>query len=179
VYDYQFKPTIMRKFLTITLITFFGITGFSQKFLQIETYGKPKAEKLFIGQGITYQLKDSKDWHYVVIEDLIIDQQLIQTVRGYLKLSDIAELREERGWPQVLKTSLYTFGAGWSLFAAVGFATDGRPETSYRKGDAILTASTLASGWLVSKIFKYKNIKLGKRKNLRMIEIPLNDEFPN
>ena len=169
---------LMRTFITLTLISFLGFNGLAQKILQIETYGKPKAEKLYIGQGITYQLKDSEDWHYVIIEDLIIDQQLIQTVRGYLKLSDIGALRTERGWSKAAKISLMTFGAAWSVFGVIGYATDGRPETKYSAGDAIVSASTLSSGWIIGKVFKYKKTSLGKRKNLRMIEIPILGSFP-
>jgi hypothetical protein len=164
----------------LCLLFFLSLANFSfgQKILQIETYGRAKTEKLFIGQGITYQLKDSKDWHYVIIEDLLIEQQLIQTVRGYLKLSDIGALRNERGWAQAAKVSLITFGAGWSLFGIIGYATDGNPETKYSAGDAIFSASTIASGFLIGKIFKYKKTKIGKRKNLRMIEIPIEGRFP-
>lgn len=168
----------MRIVLSLLLLFFFSCHSFGQKILQIETYGKARTEKLFIGQGITYQLKDSEDWHYVVIEDLLVDQQLIQTVRGYLKLSDIGALRRERGWSQAAKVSLMTFGAGWSLFGIIGYATDGNPDTKYSAGDAIFSASTIASGWLIGKLFKYKKIKLGKRKNLRMIEIPIEGSFP-
>lgn len=168
----------MRVIFLLLLFSSFTFFASAQKILQIETYGRAKTEKLFIGQGITYQLKDSEDWHYVVIEDLLIDQQLIQTVRGYLKLSEIGALRTERGWSKATQVSLMTFGAAWSAFALVGYATDGRPETSYSASDAVVSATSIASGWLIGKIFKYKKIKLGKRKNLRMIEIPIQDKFP-
>ncbi len=168
----------MRIVLCLLFLLFLSSFSFGQKILQIETYGRAKTEKLFIGQGITYQLKDSEDWHYVVIEDLLVDQQLIQTVRGYLKLSEIGTLRTERGWSQAAKVSLITFGAGWSLFGLIGYATDGNPDSKYSAGDAIFSASTIATGFLIGKIFKYKKTKLGKRKNLRMIEIPVQGKFP-
>lgn len=169
----------MRVILSLILFISLGYSAAAQKILQIETYGKAKTEKLFIGQGITYQLTGSDDWHYVVIEDLIIDQQLIQTVRGYLKLSEISALRYERGWAQAAKSGLVIFGAGWTLFGVIGYATDGRPETKYGLRDAIISGTSIATGFLIGKIFKYKKIKLGKRKNLRMIEIPVLDKFPD
>ena len=169
---------LMRLIFTFFLLFSLISLTWGQKILQIETYGKAKTEKLFIGQGITYQLKDSEDWHYVVIEDLLIDQQLIQTVRGYLKITDIGALRTERGWSGPAKVSLMTFGAAWSVFGVIGYATDGRPETKYSAGDAIVTVSSVATGWLIGKIFKYKKTKFGKRKNLRMIEIPIQGGFP-
>ena len=63
----------MRLIFTFFLLFSLTCLTWGQKILQIETYGKAKTEKLFIGQGITYQLKDSEDWHFVVIEDLLIE----------------------------------------------------------------------------------------------------------
>jgi hypothetical protein len=150
----------------LCLLFFLSLANFSfgQKILQIETYGRAKTEKLFIGQGITYQLKDSKDWHYVIIEDLLIEQQLIQTVRGYLKLSDIGALRNERGWAQAAKVSLITFGAGWSLFGIIGYATDGNPETKYSAGDAIFLLPPLPPGFSSEKYSNTKKQRLEKGK---------------
>ena len=165
----------MRLIFTFILISSFAFMGFAQKVLQIETYGKAKTSKIFIGQGITYQLNDSKDWQYAVIEDLLIEQGLIETARGYVKMKEIKSFRFERRAANATRTSLYVFGASWSLFAAIGYSTDGNPETNYSKGDAILTASTFATGWLVSKLFRFKIVKFGKRKWLRMLEIPFKE----
>ena len=162
----------MRLTFTFILLSFFAFTGFTQKVLQIETYGKARTSKIFIGQGITYQLKDSKNWQYAVIEDLLVEQGLIETARGYVKMKEIKSFRFERRAANAARTSLFVFGTSWSLFAVIGYATDGNPETKYSKGDAIVTASSIATGWLISKLFRFKIVKFGKRKWLRMLEIP-------
>ena len=70
------KNKRMRLLLLCTLLSafFFSIDSHAQKVLQIERYGRAETEKIFIGEGIEYQLTDSKDWRYAVIEDINIEQ---------------------------------------------------------------------------------------------------------
>lgn len=162
----------MRYFLLFTLFFAFLIPQINaQKVIQIERYGKAKTEKIFIGDGIEYRLKGSKDWRYAVVEDINIDQNLIVLADRYLEPDKIDAFRYYRSYSQKLGLQVMTFGVAWSGFALVGTAVDGNPETKYRLSDGIVTASSLAAGFGIAKLLKYKTIKFGKRKRLRLVDI--------
>ena len=139
--------------------------------MQIERVGRVKAEKIFIGQSFNYKLSGFDGFQYGVIEDLKVDEGIILFQDRYVKVEDIEAIRYQKNWAKGVSRSLLYFGAGWSLFAALGTATDGDPETSYRTSDAIVSATALASSFILANSFKYKTIKFGKRKRLRLLEI--------
>ncbi len=143
----------------------------AQKVLQIEKAGSFKVQKIFIGQTIDYKLEGNDYFIEGVIEDLDIENQVIVLADRYVTLKDIVALRYPRSWPQGVSKSLLWFGVGWSFFAVVGTATDGESSTSYQWSDAVVSASSLTSSFLVSKISRYKKIKIGKRRRLRLLDI--------
>jgi hypothetical protein len=49
--------------------------------------------------------------------------------------------------------------------------TDGRPETSYRTSDAIVTGSALAVGLLLPKLISFRVKKIGKKYRLRLLDL--------
>lgn len=163
----------MRLFILFTLLSglLLSTNSYGQKVVQIERYGKAKADKIFIGEGIEYQLKDSKDWRYAVIEDINVEQNLIVLADRYLDPEKIAAFRYYRPVSRNLGFQMMTFGAAWSGYALVGTALDGNPDTNYRLSDGIVTATAIAAGYGVMKLFKYKKIRFGKRKRLRLVDI--------
>lgn len=143
----------------------------AQKVLQIERFGRAKTEKIFIGEGIEYRVKGSKEWRYAVIEDINIDQNLIVLADRYLEPDKIDAFRYYRPYSQKLGIQVMAFGLAWSGFALVGTAVDGNPETKYKLSDGIVTATALATGYGISQLLKYKTIRFGKRKRLRLVDI--------
>ncbi|GJM36260.1 MAG: hypothetical protein DHS20C18_52610 [Saprospiraceae bacterium] len=156
----------------ITLLLFlFSSQLTAQKVLQIETYGKANTKKIFIGQEIDYLLKETDIWHNAVIEDLRIDRNLVVLGDRYVALEDIGAFRTPHNWSRPVGNQLMLFGLTWSGYALIGKLTDGRSETNYGWGDAIVTGTAGLVGLLLPKIFRYKTTKFGKRKRLRMIDI--------
>lgn len=143
----------------------------AQKVLQIEKYGQAKTEKIYIGTGIEYRLKDSKEWRYAVIEGLNTDQNLIVLADRYLDPEKIDAFRYYRPNIKRLGIQVMTFGVAWSGYALIGTAFDRDPSTHYRLSDGIVTAAALASGFSITQLFKYKKVRFGKRKRLRMVDI--------
>lgn len=152
-------------------IYFFIPSVFAQRVLQIERFGSPKTDKIFIGEGIEYRLKDSKVWRYAVIEDINVEQNLIVLADRYLDPEKVGAFRYYRPNSQKLGLQVMAFGAAWSGFALVGTAVDGNPDTNYRLSDGIVTATGLVAGYGITRLFKYKKIKFGKRKRLRLVDI--------
>ena len=89
------------KLLYTTLIFsfLFFVPLSAQKLLQIEKFGKAKTEKIFIGQTITYELKDAKEygWYTGVVEDFLIDDELIVFKDRFIKIDNISAMKYERG----------------------------------------------------------------------------------
>lgn len=156
---------------TLLSCVIFSAQTHAQKVVQIERYGKAETDKIFIGEGIEYQLKDSKNWRYAVIEDINVEQNLIVLADRYLDPEKIAAFRYYRPISRNLGFQMMTFGVAWSGYALVGTALDGNPDTKYRLSDGIVTATSLAAGYGVMKLFKYKKIRFGKRKRLRLVDI--------
>ena len=138
------KKTRMRYLLLFPLLfLFFGIIQ-AQKVLQIERYGSPKTEKIFIGEGIEYQLKGEESWRYAVIEDINVEQNLIVLADRYLDPQKIAAFRYYRPGAKRLGIQMMFFGAAWSGYALIGTAVDGNSETNYQLSDGIVTAAAIA-----------------------------------
>lgn len=164
----------------LALLLLLGSCWFAnaQKVLQIEKYGSPKTKKMYIGQEINYKLKNDEVWYRGVIEDLNIERNWIVMRDRYVPLDSIEAFRRPKGWSKSVRTSLYTFGAGWSSLALVGTLTDNNPDTHYLWSDAVVTGTSWLTGWIIPKIFKNKITKFGKKRRLRMLDLTFKKEAP-
>ncbi|MCB9265203.1 MAG: hypothetical protein H6558_09280 [Lewinellaceae bacterium] len=148
----------------------------AQKVLQIEKYGNPRAEKIFIGDPVTYQLKGEDIFHDSYIEDIRVEDSLLVLDDRYVNVFDISALRYERTWPRATGISLFWFGIGWSGFAAIGTALDGNDDTKYRWSDAVVSASALSLSFAIPRLFRNKTVKIGKRRRLRLLDLRFKQE---
>ncbi len=139
--------------------------------MQIETYGKPKVQKFFIGNKIQYKLKNQKGWTTDIIRDFLVEENIIEMDEKFIQLSNIEALRFNRAYTKTIETSLYTFGIAWSAFALIGYSTDGNPDTRYSKFDLSVSLISGITGWAIGRLFKYKTIKIGKRKKIRLVDV--------
>ncbi len=155
--------------LAITLLAVGKVSA--QKVLQIETRGKVKTQKIFIGDEIHYKVRGDELWHTGYISDLLVEENVISLEDRYVKLEDIEAMRWYRPWSKAASISLYTFGLAWSGLALIGKATDGDPESNYRWSDAIVTGVSVAIGWVVGKFFRWKTTRFGTRKRLRILDL--------
>ncbi len=167
----------MKKMLLFTLL-FFCFLGchsslFSQKVLQIERYGKAKTEKIFIGEPLTFQIKELGEpvWYTAVVEDLFVEDSVLLLGPRYIHLKNIEALKYERGWPTLANRTLLTFGLSWSGFAFIGTLTDNDSSTNYRWSDAAVTGTSILLAIALPKLFGTRKVKLGKRKRLRMLNL--------
>jgi hypothetical protein len=168
----------MRTAILLVLSSLLSFASSAQKVLQIERYGRVKTKKMYIGQEITYQLKNDDGWYRGVIEDLDVEKNWIVMRDRYVPLDSIAAFRRPQNWSRAARTSLYTFGAGWSANALVGTLTDGNPATNYLWSDAVVTGTSWLTGWILPKIFKNKITKFGKKRRLRMLDLTFKQGAP-
>lgn len=141
-----------------------------QRLLQIETYGKAKTKKIFIGEQITYAQTGMEGWHTSYIEDILPAQGRLALSDRYLVVSNITALRYRSAWPGV-GTSLMTFGTAWAGYALIGYTFDGNPETNFSALDAVVGGTSILAGLAMRRFLKYKTIKIGKRKRLRLLDL--------
>lgn len=145
----------------------------AQKMLLIERYGKANPKKIYVGETIRYKLEDDDQWYIGVMQDIILEQNLIVLGDRYVAIDKIVKIRYTRNWAKRIGPMFFWFGSGWSVFAAIGTATDGDSSTNYRWSDAIVTGASWLVAWTIPKIFKYKTYTLGKRRKLRPIDISI------
>lgn len=155
--------------LLILIISFSQLNA--QKVLQVEKYGRPLAEKIYIGDPITYQLRGEDVFHSSFIEGIKVEDSLLVLSDRYVNVYDISALRYERNWPRATGISLFWFGIGWSGLAAIGTAVDGNDDSRYRWSDAIVSAGSLALSFSIPRLFKNKTLKIGKRRRLRLLDL--------
>ena len=160
------------RFLLFLLLGGFLSTGLSaQKFLQLEKANRARTTKFYAGQEITYRLKGKTEWYTSSITDVQMDSQRVALDLKYLPVSDIEAVQLE--YPGLLRSlgpSFMIFGASWAGFSLIGAAFD---NYKLNAGTAIVTGSGLALGFTLHQIFKSKRVKMGERRRLRAVEVPL------
>lgn len=156
---------------TLVVLAFSG-TLRSQKVLLLEKYGQDKAQRLSRGDALTFRMEGDNFWQSGVITELRPDIQAIVMNERFVLIEEIEVLRlSGSGLLNYMGLSFMTFGVGWSAFALVGYATDGNPETAYSGFDATVSATAIASGFLLRKLFARKKLKMNERNRLRIVDL--------
>ncbi|MFK7933034.1 MAG: hypothetical protein AB8G22_05950 [Saprospiraceae bacterium] len=161
----------MRLFCLLLFLAFVT-TSSAQKVLQLEKYGNlKKTRKYYIGQEVTYQLKGDDLWYTLPIERIIEEENIVVFNDRFVKLDSIRAIKSfhTRDRSRRMATTLNVFGIAWSVFALGGSIAN--EDFSYRRGDAITTATALTLGHLVKWIFKDKKYKMGRKYRLRTLDL--------
>lgn len=142
----------------------------AQQFMQLERYGKPRVTRIYPGEVIQY--RQEGDWYEGEIMDFRHDFNWVVLHNRYVPLQEISALRYARQWPKPIGRQIQLFGISWSGWALIGSATDPTPGIDYRWSDVAVSATALATGTALPYIIgKYKVIKLGKRRKLRLMDL--------
>ncbi len=159
------------KYLLFTLFLLFGTFSTSaQKFIQMEKYGSPKVKKYFIGEEITYKLKEfPDDWTTSIIEDIVMEENLVVFNNRTIKLDEITTIRSFKParWSVPISKNLYRFGLSWGFFSLLGPLV-GFPITW---AALIVPATAYTTGFLIKNLFRHRTYRLGKRRWLRMLDM--------
>ena len=143
----------------------------AQKFIQLEKANRAQTSKFYVGQEFTYRLKGETEWFTSTITDVQMDSQLVAFDWKRMPVANIEAIRlQHAGILRGLGPSFMIFGASWGGFSLIGAAFDDYKLTA---GTAIVTGTGLASGFLLHQIFKNKKVKMGERRRLRAMEVPV------
>jgi hypothetical protein len=143
----------------------------AQKFLALERAGNPINKRIAIGSMITYQLKEGQGWTTAEIIDIDAENGLLVLPTRSIYVKDITALRYDKRWSRAVGRGILSFGLSWSILSLIGNYTDNKPNTNYKLSDAIVTASSTVIGLILPKMFRHRTIRLGKKKNLRAIDV--------
>lgn len=164
------------RFLLLSFFLICSVVSSAQVVLQMEKYGTPKTKKFYTGQKITYLLNGQQEWFDGTIDQLITDRKLVVFDQRYTKLEDITGIRtyQNRGWSRTVAGSLYTFGLAWTGFSLVSSLVKVEPPNindPYSWGDAGVAGVSIGLGFLVQRLFRHNTYKLGKKRNLRIVDL--------
>ena len=157
------------------LLLLCGLSGqlLGQRVLLVEKLNSPRTQKLYAGDFIQYRLVDDDYWYKGQIYDLRDDTQLIVFEDRYVDIGQVEMFRSGKPWATAVGTGLTTFGISWSFFALVGTATDGDPNTSYRRSDAVVSGISIGLGFLIPRLFGRRKLRFGEgqRYRLRIVDV--------
>ncbi len=143
----------------------------AQKFVQLEKTNRAQTLKFYAGQELTYRLKGDPEWITSTITDVQMDSQLVALDWKFVPIGRIdAVWLQYPGILRGLGPSFMIFGASWVGFSLIGAAFDDYKLTA---GTAIVSGAGLTSGFALHQIFKRKKVKLGERRRLRAVEVPV------
>lgn len=161
----------MQKTLLCALLLLSSGGLFSQKMLLLERANRARPTKFFVGQDITYRLKD-KDlqfWQDAVITEIFPEEKSIGLNGRKIALDQIEALRLRRS-PlfRGIGTQLVVFGGAWLAFSGVHYAREKEPLDGT---DFAIVGGSVATGLAMRKFFRHKTCRIGGKYRLRTIEI--------
>lgn len=166
----------MRIFLFLIAVSLLPAGLAAQKFLQLEKTNRTRTVKFYAGEDFTYRLKGKTEWYTSTITDVQMDSQRVAFDLKFVRVSDIEAVRLQ--YPGILRSlgpSFMIFGASWAGFSLIGAAFD---DYKLTPGTAIVTGTAVATGFVLHQIFKNKRVKLGERRRLRAVEVPVAPLIP-
>lgn len=148
----------------------------AQVVLYMEIMGQEKPIKYYEGQSLSYKSAEFPDeWQDIRIERVVDDEKLILYNGGMLKLDDIIEIRRSRAWANTVGYMLQTFGTAWLAFGGVIHFTDS--NFSFGLDTLAIGGTALGTGWLIRKLFRYKEYKIGRRYRLKILDLSWPDPY--
>lgn len=174
LYPLRLWPAFFAAVLACVLTGIPGSRLWGQKFLQIEKSGSLRTQKIPVGEVLTYRLEGDETWYTGEIVRLLPEDSIVLFHNRFVQIGEINAFRYARRAPASLSQSLFWFGLGWSALAIVGTATDdvgklGVPD--YRWSDAGVTATSVGTSWLLPRLFKYRYVRFGHKKRLRILDL--------
>ena len=163
-----------RNFLIGAVIILTGIINptisEAQVVLYIEIMTEIKPIKYYEGQELMYKSKEfPEDWQKIRIERILEEDKVILYNGGMLQLEDIIQIRRTRPWAIAAGYMLQTFGVAWFGFGGIAhFTTD---SFDFGVDTLVIGGTAIVSGWLIKKLFKYKNYKIGKKVRLKILDV--------
>lgn len=148
-----------------------SIMAQAQKLLQVEKSGTLRTHKLYIGDPITFTLKnDQSGWYHRYIDDINIERGTLLFKNTSIHIDSIAAIKLPREGKagKIFGSALVVGGANVMLFNGyyAVFQDQSLDWTAMAAG-----AANMIIGYGLMQISKTKVFKVGKRKRLRVLDL--------
>ncbi len=142
----------------------------AQKVLQLEKINSLKIKKYYLGDVLTFQLKEEGDiWLTEAIEDIYQEKGLVLFANRVVNVDDITAIRSFRvqRWSRPLAKNLSLFGVTWGVLSLLS-PLAGVPLTW---AAAIVPTASFAVAGIVRILFRYRTYKIGKKRRMRLLDM--------
>jgi hypothetical protein len=158
-------------FAAMLLFGPFWPSAISQKVIQVERYGRTKTTKLYVGDEVTFSLKDQPKQYYTRdILELYPEANTVQFAGGAVALDQIAAIRftGSNKWAKGLSNTLLIFTGVWTVYSLLDVLINTRNPApfQYQVGGSALFLSGVF-GWLIPE----KVVRFGNKNRLRILDL--------
>ena len=166
----QYKSSWWTGLFLIIACVFSVLETNAQVVLYMEMMGEEKPIKYYEGQSLSFKSVVYPDeWQEIRIDRIVDEEKFILYPGGMLKLSDITDVRRTRAWANTIGYMLQTFGTAWLAFG--GVAHFAYSTFTFGVDTLVIGVTSMAAGWLIRKLLKYKKYKIGRRNRLKILDL--------
>jgi hypothetical protein len=113
--------------------------------------------------------KSNEDWQKIRLKDFIYTDSIILIEEGFIKLSDITQMRDTRPIVNNIARGAQTFGTAYLIYGLLGSLSDSGQK--FQLSDAVFGAGAISLGWIFKKAFYIRDYKMGSRYRLRLLDL--------
>ncbi len=143
----------------------------AQRILLLEKTNSAQTAKVYEGETLKFRMEGDDFWQSGPIREMRPDIQALVINDRFILLEEIEIVHRGKTFAAAAGYSLMTFGAAWSIFAGLGYNTDGDPNSQYGAMDLGVTAVSIGSGFLLNKLLGQNKFRVGKKRRLRIVDI--------
>ncbi len=143
----------------------------AQRVMLFEKLTNSSSDRVYEGELLRFRMEGDKFWQEGYIREMRPDIQALVINDRFIMIDEIDAVHRGSTVANGIGYGLITFGAGWSLFAALGYATDKIDSTNYSADDAMVTAISVGAGYLLVKVLGRRKFRTGKYKRLRIVDL--------
>ncbi len=156
------------KIFLVSFCLFFFQGASAQMFLQMEITNSVKTIKYRIGDKLVYKTNQfPDDWQSAKITALDYETNVVRLDGKLEFITDITHVKIRKNVPFYLSRLLYVFSATSALFGGIGDASRGQ----LMRQTIIFPVSSLALAIFLDKVVTTKVYPMGKRANLRILDL--------
>lgn len=146
----------------------------AQKFIQMDMFGKKKAMRFHVGDELRFKVKGDDKFYILPIVDLDATTGKITLPKGAVFLHEIAEIQvlAQTEGRYVLGTKLFSFGA---TFLSIGIIDALAFGSVFGVMGSIIGGATTLTGALLRWAFKKRGFKINERRQLRILNLNIED----
>ena len=162
----------MIRFLLFLSVAITGVAtcATAQKCLQMERYGSLKKQRLYIGDDITFKLKnDDTGWHTRPIIDFDVDGGYIVSINYRVHIDSIASIQLDKRNGMKFLGSVFLVGGANTILFSIAYPLFNQRDPEWV--GVAWGAGFLGLGTLISMLDRQKQFKIGKRKRLRLLDL--------